>query len=68
VLVMIAPISEVHKLADAALNVCFLKPALVDGKRHVADHVVSVVAHEVTWNDGMYAIQEAAKRKAQSGG
>jgi len=67
VLVVIAPISCVHKLTDAAVNVGFFEPPLVDGKRHVADHVVSVVAREVPRDGGVDAVQEAADWETQGG-
>jgi hypothetical protein len=56
VFVVIPSISDVHKLADAALDICLFQPALVEGKRHVANHIVSVVAREVSRHDGVYAI------------
>ena len=65
---MIAPISDVHKPPDAALDISFLKSPLIDGKYHLADHVVTVVARQMSRDDGIDAIQEAASRKAQGGG
>jgi hypothetical protein len=49
-------------------NVGFFESALINSKRHFADHVVTVVAQKISRNDGVDAIQEAANRKAQGSG
>lgn len=62
---MITPISCIHKLTDAALNIAFLYPSLINGKGHFANHVISVVARKVSRDDRVNPIQKAANRKAQ---
>jgi hypothetical protein len=67
---VIAPISCIHKLTDAALYVTFLESTFIDGKRHFADHVVTVVARKMAGTTALRRSRRLpiGKRRAIVGG